>query len=43
MTSLTDGCHSGRGTKESKAKQQHESSNQIESYTGDFKAGTSSM
>jgi hypothetical protein len=31
------------GTKQSEAKQQHESSNRIETYTGDFKAGNSSM
>jgi hypothetical protein len=36
-------CHSRRGTKLSEAKQQHESSNGIETYTGDFKAGNSSM
>jgi hypothetical protein len=41
---FTDGCHSGRGTKQSEAKQEHRSSNGIETYTDDFKAeNTSSM
>jgi hypothetical protein len=43
VTVFTDRCHSGRGTNKSEAKQQHESSNGIETYTGDFKPGNSLM
>jgi hypothetical protein len=43
INDFTDRHHSWRGTKQSEAKQQHESSNGIETYTGNFKAGNSSM
>jgi hypothetical protein len=40
---FTNGHHSWRGTKQSVAKQQYESSNGIETYTGNEKSRNSSM
>jgi hypothetical protein len=43
INDFTDGRQSGRETKQSEAKQQHESSSGIETYISNFKAGNSSI